>query len=83
MYSKNYKQIQKYVYTWYDLKTPEKEKEAIEKATIEDWKILCGILTRYVYGGNAQAGLWDQGVKEGIFYLALSKMQEVLDGAGV
>ncbi len=72
-----------YVYTWYDLKTPEKEKEAIEKATIEDWKILCGILTRYVYGGNAQAGLWDQGVKEGIFYLALSKMQEVLDGAGV
>lgn len=72
-----------YVYTWYDLKTPEKEKEAIEKATIEDWKILCGILTRYVYGGNAQAGLWDQGVKEGIFYLVLSKMQEVLDGAGV
>lgn len=70
-----------YVYTWYDLKTPEKEKEAIAKATLEDWKILTGIFTKYVQGGNTQAILWDQGVKMGIFYLALSKMQEILEGA--
>lgn len=70
-----------YAYTWYDLSTPEKERQAIEKATIEDWKILCGIFTKYVRGGMTQASLWDRGMEEGIFYLVLAKMQEVLDGA--
>lgn len=70
-----------YVYSELRLETPEQEKQAIEECTIEDWRILCGILTRYVRGGMTRAYLWGQGVKEGIFYLALTKMQEVLETA--
>lgn len=70
-----------YVYTGRELKTPEQEKQAIAECTIEDWRVLCGILTRYVRGGMTRANLWGQGVKEGIFYLALTKMQEVLESA--
>ncbi len=70
-----------YVYTGHKLETPEQERQAIADATIEDWRILCGIFTRYVRGGMTRAYLWTEGVKESIFYLSLQKMQEVLECA--
>ena len=44
-----------YVYSRNSIKTPKDEKAVIEKATIQDWNILCGILTRYVRGGMTQS----------------------------
>ncbi len=70
-----------YVYTEYELATPEQERQAIADAAMEDWKILCGIFTRYVRGGMTRAYLWTQGMQEGIFYLTLAKMKEVLESA--
>lgn len=70
-----------YVYSGRELKTTEQEKQAIAECTIEDWRVLCGILTRYVRGGMTRSYLWSQGVQEGIFYLVLTKMQEVLENA--
>lgn len=68
-----------YVYSRLRLQTPEEELKAIERATLQDWNVLCGILTRYVRGGMTQSYLWSQGVEEGIFYLVLAKMKEVIE----
>ncbi len=68
-----------YIYSRHGLKTPEDEKNAIAKATIQEWNILCGILTRYVRGGATQAFLWKQGMTENIFYLIIAKMKEIIE----
>lgn len=68
-----------YVYSRLHLQTPEEERKAIERATLQDWNVLCGILTRYVRGGMTQSYLWSQGMEEGIFYLVLAKMKEVVE----
>ena len=68
-----------YVYSRLGLKTPEDEKQAIERATIQEWNVLCGILTRYVLGGMTQSYLWRQGMTESIFYLVLLKMKEIVE----
>lgn len=68
-----------YVYSRLRLGTPQEERKAIERATLQDWNVLCGILTRYVRGGMTQAYLWTQGMEEGIFYLTLAKMKEVVE----
>ena len=68
-----------YVYSRLGLKTPEDEKKVIESATIQEWNVLCGILTRYVQGGMTQSYLWRQGMTESIFYLVLLKMKEIVE----
>lgn len=68
-----------YVYSRLRLQTPEDERQVIKRATLQDWNALCGILTRYVRGGMTQSYLWTQGMEEGIFYLVLAKMKEVVE----
>lgn len=68
-----------YIYSRHNIKTPIDERRLIEKATLNDWNILCGILTRYVRGGMTQSYLWTQGMTESILYLTLSKMKEVVE----
>lgn len=68
-----------YVYSRYGLKTPEEERAMISKATIQEWNVLCGILTRYVRGGMTQSYLWTQGMTESILYLTLAKMKEIVE----
>lgn len=68
-----------YVYSRLGLKTPMDEKRAIEQAGIQDWNVLCGILTRYVRGGMTQSYLWRQGMSESIFYLVILKMKEIVE----
>lgn len=68
-----------YIYSWHRIKNAEDERKLIEKATITEWNVLCGILTNYVQGGMSRAYLWRDGVKENIFYLILSKMKEIVE----
>lgn len=68
-----------YIYSRKHLKTPEDERKAIRSATIREWDVLCGILSKYVIGGNARAQLWTQAVKENIFLMVLQKMQEIVE----
>lgn len=68
-----------YVYSRLCLQTPADEKQAIERASLQDWNVLCGILTKYVRGGMTQSYLWTQGMEEGIFYLVIAKMKEVVE----
>lgn len=68
-----------YIYSRRRIKTPEDERKAIKAATIREWDVLGGILSKYVLGGNAKAYLWTQAVQESIFYLVLDKMREIVE----
>lgn len=68
-----------YIYSRKHLKTPEDERKAIKAASIQDWDLLCGILSKYVIGGNTRSQLWTQAVKENIFLAVLQKMQEIVE----
>lgn len=68
-----------YLYSRKRIKTPEDERKIIKAANIQDWDVLCSILSRYVLGGNTKAQLWTQAVKENIFLMVLQKMQEIVE----
>ncbi len=68
-----------YIYSRYRIQTPQQERDLIEKATMQEWNVLCGILTRYVRGGMTQSYLWTQGMTESILYLTLAKMKELVE----
>ncbi|MDR0964370.1 MAG: hypothetical protein LBM60_07120 [Clostridium sp.] len=72
---KNYR----YIYTRNRIKTPEDEKRVIQKATLKEWDILCGILSRYILGGMTKGYLWGQGVSSSVLYQVLHKMKYVLE----
>lgn len=68
-----------YIYSRRRLKTTEDERKAIKAATIQEWDVLCGILSKYVIGGNTRSQLWTQAVKENIFLMVLQKMQSIIE----
>ncbi|MBR1702804.1 MAG: hypothetical protein IJ716_12695 [Lachnospiraceae bacterium] len=69
----------RYVYTRNRITSHDDERRVIEKATIKEWDMLCGILSKYVLGGQTRATLWNEAVKERIFYLVLQKMCEIIE----
>ncbi|MDL2301196.1 hypothetical protein LJC58_02455 [Lachnospiraceae bacterium OttesenSCG-928-D06] len=68
-----------YIYTRNHLRSHEDERKQIEKASIKEWGILCGILSKYVLEGRHKGQLWSQAVTERIFLLTLLKMREILE----
>lgn len=68
-----------YIYTRNHIKTPLEERKAIERATLKEWDILKGILSRYVLEGRTKGVVWSQGVKERIFLMTLTKMKQILE----
>jgi len=69
----------RYVMVRNKIKTHEDERRIIKKAGINEWKILCGILSYYVLGGRTKARLWSEAVQEGIFYLVLDQMKAIIE----
>lgn len=69
----------RYVYSRNHIKSHDDERRLINKATITEWNILVGILSYYVLAGRTKGMLWNEGVKEDIFYLTLSKMNEIIE----
>lgn len=68
-----------YVYTRNHLRTHEDERRLIRSAGIEEWSLLCGILSKYVLGGRTKGTLWSEGVQEEIFYLLLVQMKHIVE----
>lgn len=68
-----------YVYSRNHIRTHKEERKMIEKATWREWNILCGILSRYVLGGQVKATLWNEAVQESIFYLVLKQMKDIIE----
>ena len=69
----------RYVYTRNRIKDHDTERKLIDRATLKDWNLLCGILSRYVMGGRTKAMLWSEAMVEQIFYLVLKKMKELVE----
>lgn len=72
---KNYR----YVYTRNRIVSHEKERLIIEQADWKDWGVLCGILSKYVLGGQTRALLWSEAMEEQIFYLVIKKMKDIIE----
>lgn len=68
-----------YVYARYDLDTIAKELKAIEKATLQEMKMLSGILSKYVLKGRVQGKYWTAGVENHIFLNVILKMKELME----
>jgi hypothetical protein len=72
---KNYR----YVFTRLGIRTISDERRAIERATLKEWNVLRGILSKYVLGGMTKGTLWSQAITENIFYLTIKQMKYVLE----
>jgi hypothetical protein len=72
---KNYR----YIFTRHGIRTVLDERRVIEKATLKDWNILRGILSKYVLGGMTKGTLWSQAITDNIFYLTIKQMKYVLE----
>ena len=68
-----------YIYTRKHMKTPEDERRVIKAATIQEWDVLCGILSKYVLEGMTKATLWGEAVRENIFVLTLKQMRNIVE----
>lgn len=68
-----------YVYTRNHIKSPEDERRVIEHASLKEWDLLRGILSKYVLGGRVKGQLWGQAVQERIFFLIISRMKHILE----
>lgn len=69
----------KYVYTRNRIASHDDERKIIKNSGWKQWDILRGILSNYVMGGRIRGALWNEAVTEGIFYLTLSKMKEIVE----
>jgi hypothetical protein len=69
----------RYVYTRHRIENHDQERKLIESATINEWGILCGILSKYVLGGRTKGVPRNEAVNERIFYLILKQMKSIIE----
>ncbi len=69
----------RYVYTRNRIRNHEDERRIIQSAGLKEWELLCGILSKYVLGGQTKGTLWGEAVQERIFYLIIRKMCEIIE----
>ncbi|MCM1112382.1 MAG: hypothetical protein NC399_03910 [Muribaculum sp.] len=69
----------RYVYTRNHIRDHEDERRIIQSAEWKDWGILCGILSKYVLGGQTKGTLWSEAVQERIFYLVIKRMCDIIE----
>ncbi len=69
----------RYIYTRNHIVSHDDERRMIESAGLKEWGILCGILSRYVLGGQTKGVLWSEAVQEKIFYLVIHKMCDIIE----
>lgn len=69
----------RYVYSRNKIQSSEDELRLIENATIAEFNILTGILSRYIILGNSRGTVWTDGVKNGVYLKLVLKMKEIVD----
>ncbi|MDE6701054.1 MAG: hypothetical protein K2K10_08610 [Acetatifactor sp.] len=68
----------RYIYTRNHIRNHEDERKLIQNAGLKEWGILCGILSKYVLGGQTKGTFWSEAVQEQIFYLIIKQMSEII-----
>ncbi len=69
----------RYVYSRNRIRDEKDELRVIGSATMAEFPILSGILSRYVMLGNTKGTVWTQGVTNGVFLNLLRKMKELVE----
>lgn len=69
----------RYIYTRNHIKDHDDERRIIKNADINSWGILCGILSKYVMEGRTKGVIWNEAVRERIFYLVIKRMSEIIE----
>lgn len=69
----------RYVYSRKRIKSHDDERRLITQATWKEWDTLRGILSYYVMGGRVKGTLWNEAVKEAIFYMVLTQMKKIIE----
>jgi hypothetical protein len=66
-----------YVYTRNKLTNAKDELLFIQDAAITDMEDLAGILSKYILSGMTKGTVWAEGVRNGVLYNVVSKMDEL------
>ncbi|SFC40601.1 hypothetical protein [Butyrivibrio sp. YAB3001] len=66
-----------YVYTRNHLNSAKDEILFIQDAQITDMDDLAGILSKYILSGMTKGTVWMEGVRNGVLYLVVKKMDEL------
>ena len=74
-----YKKHYIYTYSRNHLKTAEDEHRLIDRCNIMEIELIGDILTNYCMKGMTKAYMWTEGVKNGVFFHAVSRMKELVD----
>lgn len=74
-YRKNYV----YTYSHNHIRTAEDEHRMIDKCSLMEIETIGDIVTSYVMKGMTKAYMWTEGVKNGVFFHAVSRMKELVD----
>ncbi len=67
-----------YVYTRNRLANAKDEISFIQSAEIKDMDDLAGILSKYILSGMTKGTVWAEGVYNGVLYMVVNKMDELL-----
>ena len=67
-----------YVYSRNRLNTAKDELMFIQDAQIRDMDDLAGILSKYILSGMTKGSVWAEGVRNGVLYHVVSKMDELV-----
>jgi hypothetical protein len=67
-----------YVYSRNHLNTPKDEIAFIQDAEIKDIDDLAGILSKYILCGMTKGSVWAEGVRNGVLYMVVEKMDELV-----
>ncbi len=67
-----------YVYTRNRLANAKDEMLFIQSAEIKDMDDLAGILSKYILSGMTKGTVWAEGVYNGVLYMVVNKMDELL-----
>ena len=67
-----------YVYSRNRLNSPKDELMFIGDATIKNMDELAGILSKYVLEGMTKGSVWGEGVRNGVLYNVVKKMDELV-----
>ena len=68
-----------YIYRRYHLQTAEDEHRLIDKTQIMEIENLGAILSSYVLRGMTKGTVWNEGVRNGVLWHTVSKMEELVD----
>ncbi len=74
-YNKNYV----YAYSRNKIKTAEDEHNVIDRCQIMELETIGAIIASYCMRGMTKAYIWTEGVKNGVFWHAVSRMKELIE----